>query len=264
MKLGIVGAGNLGTGLTRQLVKKGHAVMLSFSKDEAKLKDSARSLGVKVGTPAEAASFADVVVLTTRWTATAAALKQAGALRGRKVLWDCTNALKPDMSGLLIGTTTSGGEEVAKLAPWAKVVKAIPPFAEMLHSSSPTIDGALTTVFVCGDDREARSVVSSLVDQVGAQRVDAGPLRNAHFVEPAMMLLVQLAYPLGMGPVGIKSLRTTELASKGSWHESSDGYQDHTAPQFFWSSDERAPRPHPDAPRCPRDEIGFGRRGGGL
>ncbi|WP_042875718.1 hypothetical protein [Cupriavidus necator] len=43
------------------------------------------------------------------------------------------------MSGLLVGTDTSGAEEIARLAPWATVVKAIPPFAELLHSPSMLI-----------------------------------------------------------------------------------------------------------------------------
>jgi predicted dinucleotide-binding enzyme len=125
-----------------------------------------------------------------------------------KILWDCTNALKPDMTGLLIGTTTSGGEEVAKLAPWAKVVKAIPPFAELLHSSSTSIGGQKSGVFVCGDDGGAKDVVQHLVGDIGATAIDAGPLALARYTEPAGMLLVQLAYTGGFGArIGLALLR---------------------------------------------------------
>lgn len=129
MKIGIIGAGNVGAGLTKHLVPNGHTVMLSFSSDLEK---------------------------ATPWTVTGDALKQVGKAPQKKILWDCTNVLKPDMSGLLIGTTSSSGEEVAKLAPWAKVVKAIPPFAEVMHSPSMLIDGKRASVFVCGDDGDAR------------------------------------------------------------------------------------------------------------
>jgi 8-hydroxy-5-deazaflavin:NADPH oxidoreductase len=200
MNIGIIGAGNLGTGLAKQLVKKGHAVMLSFSKDLAKLRNTAVTLGAQSGTSAEAAAFADVIVLATPWSATGEALKQIGTVQGRKLIWDCTNALNSDMSGLLIGTTTSGGEQVAKLAPWAKVVKAIPPFAEVLHSSNTLVGGAPPGVFVCADDPEARNIIAGLVEDVGGAPVDSGPLNLARYTEPAAMLLVQLAYAQGFGP----------------------------------------------------------------
>ena len=200
MKIGIIGAGNLGTGLAKQLTKRGHAVMLSFARDLAKLKTAADSLGVKAGSPAEAATFGDVIALATPWTATAEALKQVGKVQGEKIIWDCTNALKPDMSGLAIGTTTSAGEEVAKLAAWARVVKAIPPFAEVLHSSNPLVAGSPIGVFVCGDDVEARRIVAGLAQDIGSAPVDAGPLALARYTEPAAMLLAQLAYAQGYGP----------------------------------------------------------------
>jgi 8-hydroxy-5-deazaflavin:NADPH oxidoreductase len=141
--------------------------MLSFSKDMAKLRDSANSLGAKAGTPAEAGSFGELIVLATPWTAAADALKQVGVMLGNKILWDCTNALKPDMSGLPIGTTTSGGEEVAKLAPWARVVKAIPPFPELPHSPSMLVGGSRSAGFVCSDDAEGRRAVGGLVRDIG-------------------------------------------------------------------------------------------------
>jgi predicted dinucleotide-binding enzyme len=149
---------------------------------------------------ADAVAFADVAVLATPYTASADALKQTGNPTSGKVLWDCTNPLKPDFSGLLIGTTTSAGEEVAALAPWAKVVKAIPPFAEVLDSDSMAIDGSPPGVFVCGDDEAACKVVATLVEDIGAEPILTGPLLYSRFIEPANMLLVALAYRDGFGP----------------------------------------------------------------
>lgn len=208
MKIGIIGAGNLGAGLAMQLRKQGHAVVLSFSRDREKLQRAASSLGAKAGSAAEAAAFGEVVILATPWIAAQEALKQAGQSLEGKILWDCTNALKPDMSGLLIGTTTSGGEEVSKLAPQARVVKAIPPFAELLRSSSVLIGGGRSTVFVCSDDEGARRVVAGLVRDIGADPVDAGALAMARYTEPAGMLLAQLAYFRGLGArIGLSLLR---------------------------------------------------------
>src|ERR1700682_5724587 len=176
VKIGIIGAGNVGTGLTKHLVPNGHSVMLSFSLDMETLRATAAALGASVGTVAETVQFADVVVLATPWTAAPDALAQVGKAPSKRILWDCTNALKPDMSGLLVGTHTSGAEEIAKLAPWATVVKAIPPLAELMHSPSMLIGGNRVGVFVCGDDSDARAVVAKLVIDLQAEPVDAGPL----------------------------------------------------------------------------------------
>jgi len=200
VRVGIIGAGNIDTGIGGLLARRGHAIMLSFSRDQFKLEQAAAGFGpgARAGTPAEAAGFAEVVVLATPWTVTPQALAEAGPLAG-KIVWDTTNPLKPDMSGLSIGTTTSGGEEVARLAPGARVVKAIPPFAEVLHSPSRLLGGAKAAMFVCGDDAEARRVVTDLAGDIDADPVDAGPLSMARYVEPFGMLLVQLAYVQGMG-----------------------------------------------------------------
>ncbi|TKC88813.1 hypothetical protein FAZ69_13810 [Trinickia terrae] len=210
MKIGIIGAGNVGTGLAKHLVPQGHSVMLSFSLDMERLRAEAHALGASVGSVAEAVRFADIAVLAAPWGAVSDALAQAGNVAQKKILWDCTNALKPDMSGLVIGTHTSGAEEVARLAPWATVVKAIPPFAQTLHSPSTLIGGHRPAVFVCGDDSDARAAVAGLVAEIGAEPVDAGPLALARYTEPAGMLLVQLAYVRGFGTrIGLSLLRDT-------------------------------------------------------
>jgi predicted dinucleotide-binding enzyme len=208
MKIAIIGAGKVGTGLAKYLVKQGHEVMFSFSREMAKLKATAQAFGASAGTVADAVEFADVVVLTTPYAAIADALEQAGAVTGQKVLWDCTNALKPDISGLVVGTTWSAGEEVQKLAPWARVVKGIPPFAEMLHSGNLQLKGGSVGVFVCSDDADAKALVSGLLGEIGVAVTDTGPLVNARYAEPAGFLLVQLAYALGQGTrIGLSLVR---------------------------------------------------------
>jgi len=199
MNIGIVGAGNLGTGLAKRLIAQGHGVMLSFSKSDDTLRNAAAALNARAGTPSEAARFGHVIILSSRWADTAEAIQQIGPIAETKVLWDCTNPMKPDMSGLLIGTTTSGGEEVARLTPWAKVVKAIPPFAEQLHSPGELAGGIRPAVFVCGDDADARNTIAELIGVIGATPIDAGPLMNARYTEPACMLLVELAYTQSFG-----------------------------------------------------------------
>ena len=213
MKIGIIGAGNVGTGIGKHLAARGHDVVLSFSKTQDSLDKAAATVGggARAGSVAEAAGHGEVVVLATPWGATEDALEQAGSALGGKIVWDCTNPLLPDMSGLALGTTTSGGEQVMAWAPGARVVKAVPPFAEVLHAPSTEVGGSLPGVFVCGDDAGARETVVGLVRDIDADPVDAGPLRLARYTEPLGMLLVQLAYVQGMGArISAKLLRGGE------------------------------------------------------
>ena len=208
MNIGIIGAGNMGSGLGKFWVQNGHKLMFSYSRDQAKLEKIAQSFGsnASVGTPAEAVQFADTVLLSVPYGAIADALKAAGSLEG-KILFSCVNALLPDMSGLAVGTTTSAAEEIAKLAPGARVVEALPLFAEVLNSPSQQFGDQTATIFYTGDDAAAKQVVADLLRETNVEAVDAGPLKNARYVEPAMFLLVQLAYGQQMGQVALKLLK---------------------------------------------------------
>jgi predicted dinucleotide-binding enzyme len=198
MKIGIIGAGNVGSAFAKRLGQAGHEVMLSFSKDKGALEATARRYGARSGTPREAVAFGDVVALAVPWQAVEPALREAGPLQG-KLLWDCTNALTPDYTGLEVGTTTSGGEIVAKLAPGALVVKGIPPAAQLMLSDDPRIGGKAPACLLCGDDAAAKAIVTPLVAALPADPIDFGPLANARFAEPAMMVIVRLAFGLGRG-----------------------------------------------------------------
>lgn len=208
MKIGIIGAGNVATGLGKLWAKNGHELFFSYSRDTEKLKQTALAVSptAKFGSPKDAVAFADVVVLAVPYSAVEDAIHAAGSLSG-KLLFSCVNALKPDYSGLAVGTTTSAAEEIAKLAPGASIVEGLPAFAEVLHSPSVQIAGQKPTVFVTGDDSAAKKTVAELLSECGMDVVDAGPLWTARYVEPAMMLLVALAYAQGMGGrVGFKLL----------------------------------------------------------
>lgn len=208
MKIGIIGAGNIATGLGRFWAKHGHELFFSYSRDAEKLRRAAAGVDPKAkpGSPAEAVAFADVVVLAVPYTAVPDAVSAAGSLAG-KLLFSTVNALKPDYSGLAVGTTTSAAEEISKLAPGARVVEGLPAFAEVLNSDNQKIEGQQPTVFVSGDDADGKKVVATLLSECELHVVDAGPLWSARYVEPAMMLLVDLAYAQKMGGrVGFKLL----------------------------------------------------------
>ena len=210
MNIGIIGAGNVGTGIGKRLAVHGHAIRVGFARSQATLDKAAAAIGggTRTGSARDAAAHGEVVILATPWAATLGAVAEAADALVGKILWDCTNPLLPDMSGLAVGTTSSGGEAVAAAAPGSRVVKAVPPFAEVLHGPTTLIGGSLPGVFVCGDDDAARATVARLVGEIGGEATDAGPLTMARYTEPLGMLLVQLAYARGLGPqIGTRLLR---------------------------------------------------------
>jgi predicted dinucleotide-binding enzyme len=203
MRIGIIGAGSLGSALAERLGAAGHEVMFGGGNTA---REAAERLRVGVGVSSEAASFGEVVILAVPFAAIDAALDEAGPLDG-KVLWSCVNALKPDLSGLAIGFDTSAAEEIARQAGDARVVAAIPPFAHALASADLAYDcGLEPSVFLCGDEPGAKQIVEALVRDIGAHPVDAGRLSAARLVEPAMMLLVALAYAGEPRDVGLRLL----------------------------------------------------------
>ncbi len=165
----------MGAALGKIWARAGHRVTFGFGRDQAKLQAAATAAGPGAGvaTAGEAVAAADVVVLAVPWGAVDAALAQAGLLAG-KILLTIVNSIAPDMGGLVVGTTTSGAEEIARKAPGARVVEAIPPFADVLASPSRRFEGAQPAVFYCGDDAAAKGVVAALLGDLDVQAVDGG------------------------------------------------------------------------------------------
>ena len=200
MKISLVGAGNVATGLAGYWAKNGHDLFFTYSRDEEKLKRTAAGISstARTGNPGQAVAFADVLVLATPWNATKAACQALGGVEG-KIVMSCVNALKADYSGLDLGTTTSAGEQIADWLPGAKVVEGLPPFAELLHTGAVRLQEQQPTVFVAGEDNAAKKIVAGLLGECGADVIDSGPLTASRFIEPAMFLLVDLAYKQGLG-----------------------------------------------------------------
>jgi predicted dinucleotide-binding enzyme len=200
MNIAIIGAGNVGGTLGRQWGKKGHAVFYGVrNPQDAKTREAVKATGptARAGSPAEAAAFGEVILLATPWPAAEAAIKSLGNLHG-KIVIDATNPLKPDLSGLEIGHTTSAAEHVAGWAAGAKVVKAFNTVGANVMAD-PVINGTPTVMFVCGDDPAAKKAVLGLAADVGFDPIDAGPLTQARLLEPWAMLWIWLAFQGGAG-----------------------------------------------------------------
>ena len=200
MNIGILGAGNVGGALGSAWARKGHAVFFGVPRpQDPKIRELLKTLGAKgrAGSVAEAAAAGEVIVLATPWPATRDAIGAAGNLDG-KVVVDCTNPLKADFTGLSLGYTTSGAEQVAQWAQGAKVFKAFNQTGFNIMAS-PDFGGQRAVMFVCGDDDAHKPTVLKLVSDVGFEAIDAGGLVHARLLEPYAMLWIHLANARGLG-----------------------------------------------------------------
>ena len=191
--------GKLGTLFARA----GHEVVFSYARSEQKLARLARLARrrARAGTPAEAAHDAEALLLAVHWSRVDEVLKQAGNLAG-KVLITCSLPMNATDTALVVGGSSSGAEELAKKARRSRVVAAfgtIP--SEVLFSVFAARRKARRPSLVyCGDDRNAKRVVATLIRDVGFDPVDAGPLRMARYTEPFTLLIARLAYETSAGP----------------------------------------------------------------
>ena len=201
MKIAVIGIGNVGGTLGSAWAEAGHEVIFGVrDPDSEKVKTLLKRTGQKTqaATVAKAAAAADIIVLATPWSAAQDAIKAAGNLTG-KVVVDCTNPIAPDLKGLSIGTTTSAGEQVARWAEGAKVVKAFNTTGSG-NMASPDYGSQPLTMFICGDNPGARESVAQLAKDVGFEPCITGPLYHARYFEPMAMLWVDMAYLQGRGP----------------------------------------------------------------
>ena len=127
MKVGIIGAGNMGSAFARRLSSAGHDVLItSRNIDDAKKVAASVGSGVRAVPQQQLAESVDVLIAATPYAQQANALGASGKLDGKAVI-EISNPLKPDMSGLAVGHTTSAAEEVAKATLKSADGSALPP-----------------------------------------------------------------------------------------------------------------------------------------
>lgn len=199
MNISIIGIGNMAQGLASVLSQAGYAVILG-ARDVAKANETAKSLGAKVSAASikDAADKAEVVVLAVPFSAAADVISSAGGLAG-KVVIDITNPLTADYMGLTIGHDTSAAEEIQKLAPKAKVVKAFNTIFALLLQAGGKVGPTPATVFVAGDDETANKTVEEIAGNAGFAVQQTGGLKVARYLEPLAGLNIVLGYGNGLG-----------------------------------------------------------------
>ena len=199
MNITLIGTGNMGSVLAKQLTHAGHAVRIA-ARDLAKAQAlAAANPGAVAAASADALAGSDVVIVATGYADAVPALRSLGSLAG-KVVIDITNPLTADYMGLTLGHDTSAAEEIAKALPEAEVVKAFNTlFAQVLADGPQFANGQVAPAFFAGDSERAKQTAKALIESLGFTPVDAGPLKNARYLEPLAALNIYLGYGAGLG-----------------------------------------------------------------
>ncbi|WP_297910038.1 NAD(P)-binding domain-containing protein [Thiomonas sp.] len=196
MNITVIGTGNMGASFAQQISAAGHRLNI-LGRDSDKVRAAAERFGATAETSLAASS--DVVILATGYADAVPALRAAALPEGAVVV-DITNPLTPDYMGLTLGHSTSAAEQIASALPRLRVVKAFNTvFAQRLAAGARLPDGTVVPVFVATDDAQAKQRVTELAASMGFDVIDAGPLRNARYLEPLAGLNIYLGYAGGLG-----------------------------------------------------------------
>jgi 8-hydroxy-5-deazaflavin:NADPH oxidoreductase len=195
MKIGILGSGDVGRVLGKAFLTEGHDVLLGTRdvNKEAVVKWKTENPKSQTGNFAEAAAFGDVLVLATLGSAAADVLKLAGLenLNG-KVVIDATNPIEHGANGMPVADNgvirsftdinESLMERLQKLAPAAHFVKAFNSVGNPFMYK-PNFPGGKPTMFICGNDAEAKKIVAGILDSFGWESEDMGMMESARPIE---------------------------------------------------------------------------------
>ena len=185
MKIGILGAGNIGATSARLFISAGHEVALSNSRGPQSMDELVHELGPKAHamTVDGASRFGEIILLAVPWR-TPEALPHPELLRG-KIVIDAMNPYRADGGFYDLGNSTSS-EEVLKRMPGARLVKAFNTIyyvhlAERGRKDLPSEDRH--TIYVAGDDIQAKEIVARLIEEIGFTAVDTGSLREGGMLQ---------------------------------------------------------------------------------
>ncbi len=206
MRIGVLGTGIVGKTLGSKLISLGHEVFMgSRISDNPAAVSWAMEHGPRAyaGAFGEVAAFGELLINATLGSGSLAALEQAGKdrLRG-KILLDVSNPL--DYSHgfpptLLVANTDSLSEQIQRAFPDTKVVKALNTMNNAVQADPGLLPGR-HTVFLCGDDAGAKTVVSGILRSFGWPEediLDLGDLTAARGMEMSLALWVRVLKAIG-------------------------------------------------------------------
>ncbi|MFE3256157.1 NADPH-dependent F420 reductase [Nocardia sp. NPDC059091] len=212
MKIAILGTGAVGRTLSARLVELGHDVVIGTRDVQATEAREEEPFPAPLATAAAAAAGAELIINATAGQASVAALSGAGAAQlAGKVVVDISNPLDFSLGFppfLAICNTDSVGEQVQRAFPEARVVKTLNTVTAEVMVHPERVAGGDHTIFVSGDDAEAKETVSGLLREFGWRDIiDLGDITTARGTEMMLPLWVRLMGALGTTEFNYKLVR---------------------------------------------------------
>jgi 8-hydroxy-5-deazaflavin:NADPH oxidoreductase len=188
MRIGIIGAGNIGGALAKRFAALGHEVSVANSRGPNTLQDLARESGAKAVTAAEAAKAGEVVVVTIPLRKVEGLAKLFEGVPASVVVVDTNNYYPRQrdgrIEGIENGATESRWVESQLGRPVVKAFNNI--YAQhLLKNGVPKGTAGRIALPVAGDDPAAKRTVMELVDAIGFDPVDAGTIDESWRQQPA-------------------------------------------------------------------------------
>jgi predicted dinucleotide-binding enzyme len=180
MRIGVIGTGRIGGNCARFFAAAGHDVLVSFSRDEEKLRAFAAEIGGTTGSPADATRHGEVVVFAVPWSLIDDALAQAGGLADRIVI-DTTNQYG---SGPMPAAGQTAAELNAGRMDGARYTKSFNTLTSAFQAEAAGRAGDERVVqWLCGDDEDAKAIVAELIRDAGFVPIDVGSNAQATVME---------------------------------------------------------------------------------
>jgi predicted dinucleotide-binding enzyme len=201
MRIGVLGSGKVGGAIGKGLARRGYPVTFASRDPSAKRASLGEALTAQVADPQQTVDASDLLVVAIPWNGLPEVLAGLKGLEG-KILLDATNVLRVDgvrklaLEGSPFASgALSGGEELARLVPGARVVKAFNTIGFGLMDQPQF--SQRPTMLVAGDDPSAKQTVMGLSEELGFEAMDAGPLSSAVALEALARAWVGLSFTLG-------------------------------------------------------------------
>lgn len=191
MRVGIIGSGAVGKALGAGFADSGYDVMIGTRDPKSeKIQSwiSKTGKGVKAGTFADAAKFGEIIVFCTLFRAAEDILKMAGKENFKgKIVIDTTNPIAdvPPKDGVIAfatGNRESAGELIQQWLPDSQVVKAFNS-AGNVFMYKPHFEEGTPSMFICGNNKDAKKKVTEILTVFGWETVDCGSIAASNALE---------------------------------------------------------------------------------